>query len=299
MEPIKDNSEFRVLLIDSNQTDIDQILELVSKISIEVDIANCIYDALSRIQDKGFDAVLMDIDLQDEDGVDTIGRIHAFEPELPVIILADTVDERYALYALKMGAQDYLLRDVLNTNMLRRVIRYAIERHRLVSKLRSLSLVDQLTGLNNLRGFMTLSRQQLRNSERSCSLFQLWFFDIDNMKWINDNLGHAAGDSALIQTAKILENSFRKSDILARIGGDEFTALAIESGGQKAIKALSDRIENFIEESNKNQYFGFKLSISYGVAEYRPNVAVSIDELLERADRMMYMQKRTKLKKTA
>ncbi|MFP4459298.1 MAG: GGDEF domain-containing protein [Candidatus Zixiibacteriota bacterium] len=293
------NSDFKILLIDNNAEEIGRIKELITGSTIGLIDVPCLNSALARIRESGFDAALMDIDLQDENGIDAIARIHSLEPALPVIILADTVDERYALHALKMGAQDYLLRDVLNTNMLKRVIRYAIERHRLVSRLRSLSLVDQLTGLNNLRGFMTLSRQQLRNSERSATNFQLWFFDIDDMKWINDTLGHAAGDSALIQTAKILENSFRKSDILARIGGDEFTVLAIDCAGQKAVKAISERIERFIVETNKNQYFGFKLSISYGVAEYRPNVAISIDELLARADRKMYSHKRRKLKKTA
>ena len=91
-------------------------------------------------------------------------------------------------------------------------------------KYRTLSLYDELTQLHNRRGFDVLAEQQLKIANRTRNRTLLLFADVDNMKLINDNFGHQEGDKALIDTANILKKSTRKSDIIARIGGDEFVA---------------------------------------------------------------------------
>ncbi len=250
------------------------------------------------VLEKGRIEVML-IGVGEEDILETIVHIHSLYPYLPVVVIADECDEEYAIETLKAGAQEYLLRERLNPQMLPRVIRYAIERQSLMARLRSLSLADELTGLFNLRGFLTLARQQLKSAERGKRGFQLWFFDIDNMKDINDIYGHSAGDAALIQTAKLLENSFRKSDIIGRIGGDEFTVLALECEGEDSMRSIERRIQKNLLEENKAKYMGYELSISYGVAQYYPSYAASVEELMARADRLMYGQKRGKTRKAS
>lgn len=98
------------------------------------------------------------------------------------------------------------------------------QRKQTEAKLRELSLTDELTGLTNRRGFTILAEQQIKLSQRLQQGFAIFFADMDGMKGINDQLGHAVGDQALQEMAKILKESFRASDIVARLGGDNLPA---------------------------------------------------------------------------
>ena len=121
-------------------------------------------------------------------------------------------------------------------------IRDVTERKRLEEKLQNMSLVDDLTGLYNRRGFFALSQQQLKIAERTKQKALLFFADLDNMKQINDALGHQEGDNALVEVASVLKETFRKSDIIGRLGGDEFAVLAIDATmKQKMCSSIASR----------------------------------------------------------
>jgi diguanylate cyclase (GGDEF)-like protein/PAS domain S-box-containing protein len=157
--------------------------------------------------------------------------------------------------------------------------------------LRALLLVDELTGLYNRRGFETLAAQQLKTGERAKRGMLLLFADFDHLKWINDTLGHPEGDRALIKVADALKETFRASDILARIGGDEFVVLAIDTDSANP-EVLTARLQENLEARNAKGDHHYRLSLSVGVARYDPEHPCSIDELLARADRAMYEQRR-------
>ncbi len=165
------------------------------------------------------------------------------------------------------------------------------ELERLVKEVRELSLTDELTQLYNRRGFLTLAEQQLKIANRTGRGLSLFFFDMDNMKRINDTFGHKAGDRALKASARILKKTFRDSDIAARIGGDEFAVMAIESPGGDADNFYS-RLQKNLEQHNRRSKASFEVSLSTGIAHYDPAKPCSIDELLNRADRLMYMSKK-------
>jgi diguanylate cyclase (GGDEF)-like protein/PAS domain S-box-containing protein len=160
-------------------------------------------------------------------------------------------------------------------------------------QLQKMSVQDELTGLYNRRGFLTLSEQQFRIEERRRKPMILFFADLDNMKMINDNLGHQEGDQALRSTAQILKETFRESDIIARIGGDEFAVLALETAGVNP-EFLISRLQKELEDFNKKGSRPFRLSLSIGLAGYDPEHPISLDSLLAEADRRMYEQKRNK-----
>jgi len=168
------------------------------------------------------------------------------------------------------------------------------ERRRVEEVLRTLLLVDDLTGLYNRRGFLTLSQQQLKTANRMKIRMALLFADFDYLKQINDTLGHPEGDRALIEIANVLKETFRESDIIARLGGDEFVVLAIESNGAPA-EILTARLQENLEARNARGDRRYKLSLSVGTARYDPESPCSIDELLARADRLMYEQKQDTL----
>jgi diguanylate cyclase (GGDEF)-like protein len=164
---------------------------------------------------------------------------------------------------------------------------------RLREELRTMALVDDLTGLNNRRGFLTLGQQQLKLADRNKKGMFLLFSDLDDLKGINDSYGHQEGDLALIETASVHRESFRKSDIIARVGGDEFAVLAIESHKGSG-EILATRLQENLKTHNEQNKHCYKLSISVGLDYYDPTCPRSIDELLDRADRSMYEQKQKK-----
>jgi diguanylate cyclase (GGDEF)-like protein/PAS domain S-box-containing protein len=166
------------------------------------------------------------------------------------------------------------------------------ERRKHVETLHSISLNDELTGLYNRRGFLTLAEQQCRISERTLRHFILVFLDLDGLKQINDTLGHAAGDRAIVEVAGALRSTFRESDIVARLGGDEFAALMLDTH-TSATPALLERLDLAIQERN-SAGLPFLLSLSCGIAGFDPDAPCSVDDLLRDADHAMYERKREK-----
>jgi len=167
------------------------------------------------------------------------------------------------------------------------------DRKRTEEEISFISVTDQLTGLYNRRGFITLAEQQLRFSDRGKRDMLLFFADLDGMKWINDTLGHEEGDRALHDVAVILKETFRASDIIARIGGDEFAILAIDTTGIYP-EVMMTRLQNQIDVHNHEDNRRYKISISMGAAYYDPENPCSLDDLMSRADAVMYEQKRRK-----
>ena len=160
-------------------------------------------------------------------------------------------------------------------------------------KLERLSVMDELTGLYNRRGFLTLARQQISLKERNNNDLLLVFFDIDGLKKINDTLGHSIGDYAIMSLANLLRKAFRSSDIIARIGGDEFVILAIECSIREYIE-IKSRLDHSIEEFNASNDQPFQLSVSAGAAPCNPDTKFAIEQLMEEADAELYKDKKRK-----
>lgn len=165
---------------------------------------------------------------------------------------------------------------------------------RMEYEFRKLSLTDELTGLYNRRGFLTLAIQQLKMAGRFNGGVCLLYMDLDDLKLINDRFGHREGDVALIETSNVLKRTFRESDIIARIGGDEFAVLAI--GTTDSCDDLAERLEKNLKDANKLIERGYALSLSIGTAHCNPQNLISIEELLIQADKAMYEKKRLRHK---
>jgi diguanylate cyclase (GGDEF)-like protein/PAS domain S-box-containing protein len=169
-------------------------------------------------------------------------------------------------------------------------LRDITEKKHVEQKLRDISLTDELTGLHNRRGFMTLALQQIKIADRLAQRMTLLYADLDDLKEINDTYGHLAGDQALMDAASILKTSLRASDILARLGGDEFVGLILESGGETEL-AVKARIQENLNAHNLQRLRPYRLSFSIGTARYDVTDPCSVEELLEGADREMYRNK--------
>ena len=165
------------------------------------------------------------------------------------------------------------------------------ERKKMEEQLKEAAITDELTGLFNRRGFLTLSEKQCSLSERYKRPLSIIYVDVNKMKTINDELGHMSGDQALVDTANILNSSFRNSDIIGRIGGDEFAVLLSEHtelGMDTTLNSVYEHLKLHNEEAKRK----YELSLSLGVAHYDPEHPCSICDLLNKADALMYENKK-------
>lgn len=171
------------------------------------------------------------------------------------------------------------------------VFRDMTEATRLRKELEQMSLEDDLTGLYNRRGFNLLADRMVRQSKRfNMQLFVL-FADLDGLKHINDTLGHPEGDLAISTVASIMKKTFRETDILARMGGDEFAIMGMINELFVPDKLIK-RFNQLVEEWNEKEKRQFKLSVSMGIETIDPSAAAEpIETLLKRADEKMYANK--------
>ncbi len=176
----------------------------------------------------------------------------------------------------------------------RDIVRDISDRKKLEEMLRAISITDELTGLFNRRGFLDISNRQCRFLDRVDGSLFLLFADIDNMKWINDTLGHHMGDQALVEVADLLKSTFRKADVVGRLGGDEFAVLLTEKSDVTSIDSATSRLENALREANEQHDRAFPIALSYGVVRYDSETPCSVDVLLSSADRLMYENKNKK-----
>ena len=289
----------KVLLVESDREYLDELRDRMGDVragsGIDMEWAGELSQALARLTQGGIDAVLLDLDLPDSQGMVTFERTYAFSPDVPIVVLTAEEDEEIAVSTVQGGAQDYLVKSEVGPAVLARAVRHAIERHRLLSALRSLSLIDDLTGLYNRRGFADLGEQYLKLARRTTRGVTMVFLDLDRFKTINDSLGHHVGDRALMKVADILRATFRRSDIIARLGGDEFAVLALEASGESA-ELLLDRLRERFREFNQSSREPYQLSVSIGMARHDGDMRVRLEDLLSEADNAMYEEKRAKRK---
>lgn len=244
------------------------------------------------------DLILMDVRLRGElDGITTAERIRE-HGDVPIIYLTAYSDPQTIERAMKTHPFGYVVKPFQDVD-LRCAMEVALNRHEMERAVRHseaayrrLSTIDELTGLPNRRGFSELAEQQLKVACRYCQPLVLCFADLDGLKTINDQLGHSAGDAAIRAAASVLRDTFRGSDIVARLAGDEFAVLAIasaQSGLECALQRLSQNLSRFNATPAP-----FRLDLSLGMARHEADVSEGLEDLLARADADMYAQKQRK-----
>ncbi len=287
--------KYKVLLVEDNEDHVyifQTYLSLVETVSLETKVVPRLEEALKLTRENNFDIVLLDLMLPDSKGLDTFNKFYQRSPDIPVVVITALNDENYGIQAVQLGAQDYLIKGDINSNILSRSILYALIRHEKDENLRQLALIDELTQLYNRRGFLSVFQQYLKIAQRDDKNLLLMMVDVDGLKVINDTYGHLEGDRAIVDTARVLQETFRSSDLIGRIGGDEFVILAVQAS-DKDMKGIRERLQAKIDQYNQSNP-DFTLSLSVGITAFYPNDDVLFDELLAQADDDLYDQKRQK-----
>ncbi len=250
--------------------------------------------ALEALQSEDPPSIaILDWMMPEMDGVKVCQEIRKQENEHYTYVLLLTAKDRKEdlIEGLEAGADDYVIKP-FNAHELDMRIKAGKRIIELEKKLRILTIKDELTNLYNRRGLIELSKRQMKIAKRQNIAVSLLFADIDNFKKINDTFGHKEGDSILIETARILNETYRETDIITRIGGDEFAVLLM-GASENDIDAIKNRLQENIDESNKRNN-KHKLSLSIGIATSHPELINDIEHLLTRADKLMYEQKNSK-----
>lgn len=285
-----------VLLVEDNPGDarlVKEALSEIAKLRFELVHRETLAQAIEFCASSTPDAILLDLGLPDSQGLDTVRRIRDAAPGAPIAVLTVRDEEQLAIQALHEGAQDYLPKSQISGGLIWRALRYAMERQQIQLELLNLSLVDELTGLNNRRGFLALGEHYVKLANRSGTLFMVAFIDVDSMKEINDRFGHQEGNRALVEAANILKDSCRRSDILARMGGDEF-AMLIADADTACGNVIVDRIHEKVKSQNAVPGRRYTLSLSVGLVAANVTQHAELDRLLDEADQAMYDAKQRK-----
>ncbi len=291
----ENNAKVTILLLEDDDEDAFLFNKLLNKqpssYNYEITRVTKVEDAETLLQETNFTLVVADLFVIDSSGLETFYRLYKVAECIPIVILSGTSNEKLALEAVSKGAQDYVPKNEITSSLLSRVLHYAIERHHIQESLRLLSLTDGLTGLYNRRGFFSLAQQHLNFSSRLKHGAYLFLFDLDQLKDINDHYGHSEGDNALRKTAECLKHAFRASDVIGRIGGDEFSVLALNVSYAQG-KSLKQNVENVFKDYNQTCPHPYKIRISMGMAFYNLVDKKNLEELLEIADKDLYEEKK-------
>ncbi len=282
-----------VLLIEDTTEDIMYLKDsLAGGIADAYDItcAGRLDDAINCLDEGEYDIVLMDLSLPDSEGFNSFISVRMHSPEVPIILLTDLNDEDLAVRALQNGAQDYLIKGQVDRHLLKRSIRFAMERHQVMQKENRLAYYDALTSLPNRQLFRDRLSQALTHAHRYDKMVSLMFIDLDGFKAVNDTLGHDMGDLLLQAVARRLECCLRKSDTIARIGGDEFTCILPHIEKAADVHIVARKIISAL--STPFDLKGQQVCISGSVgASLFPNDTEDAEELIKNADVAMYKAK--------
>ena len=293
----------RILLIEDNFDSIQLIQEELfdenGSEMFKLEFGERLSAGIERIDKGGIDVILLDTSLPDSQGINTVIRVHTHAPDIPIIVLSNFDDEAFAVRAVQEGAQDYLVKESVNRDLLVRSIRDSIKQHQPLKKLEQTRLTlqrsanhDNLTGLPNRKLFCEFLSKSISQSRRYNKTIAIMLLDLDEFKPINDSLGHAVGDLLLQSVAKRITSCVRESDTVARLGGDKFTVVldSIDSVQSAAIvaKRIIETLSNVhILEGNK-----LYITITIGIS-LCPNDSVEMETLIRNADTAMYNAKKS------
>lgn len=301
-----DAAKVSILLVEDESLVAEDMKDFLSRLGHRViGIASQGVQAIYMAQELNPELILMDVGLKgDMDGIQAANAIQE-NVHTPVIFLTGFADQETLRRAVAAEPLAYLVKPIKEVE-LQCAIEVAVHKHRADLELRrreealrrdtqilqSLTLIDELTGLQNRRGFYALAEQELKVARREHHVLALFFMDVNGLKQINDTGGHAMGDRALREAGEVIRRSFRDSDIIARLGGDEFAVVA-HVADENSIASIRERLRAHLDSVNAVPNRTYMLDMSVGAAIVNANQEDGLDSLLERADAAMYQEKRS------
>lgn len=289
----------RVLLVEDRPSVAERLQSALSAFHA-VEIETDAQQAVMHAAEGEFDAVVISLDLQGQDGLRLCSQLRSLERtrNISVLLMGEAEDRDRILRGLEIGAHDFLLRPIDRNELLARV-RTQVRRKRFTERLRDsvqssmeMAVMDQLTGLHNRRFMDNRLSVMFDESALRARSLSLLVLDIDHFKSVNDSWGHDAGDEVLREFADRVRACTRGIDLVARMGGEEIVVVLPDTGHEAAYR-VAERIRERVENTPfaiQNGTRDIKVTVSVGVSNRRAGDASSAD-MMKRADDALYRAK--------
>jgi len=284
----------RVLVIDDDRLQFRLVQAHFKNFQVgtfELDWSETFEDGLARLLTDAYAVCLLDYRLGERDGLQLIREATKAGCRTPIVFLTAESSGNIDMQALEAGALDYLVKGEITPRSLERSLRYALKLGSTLEALRRLATRDELTGLLNRREYDRILVEEEDRSKRFGHPLALAIVDLDHFKSVNDTRGHPAGDAVLREAARRIAGSIRSVDRAARIGGEEFALILVQTDGKAAHEVASRAIRS-VSDSPIDIGSGVRLTVtaSAGSAEL-PADARSFGELIAAADKALYEAK--------
>ena len=280
-------SDIQILLVEDNEADARLLQEIFIDVGkdflYQITHVNELKKALKKLKEKSYDVILLDLTLPDSHGLNTLIQLQLESSQTPVIVLTGDTDESASLKALEMGAHDYLVKMNVDSELLKRSIRYARERHQTQNRINYLSHHDVLTDLPNRSLLNERMNHFLDKANRFEKMMGVITIDINRFKIINDTLGHEVGDQLLQLTAQRLSMCISTDDTIARVGGDEFTIILDCMNDEHDAELIAQKIIKEINKPFQINDTELFITASIGISSY-PNDGTESKSLIKKAD---------------
>ncbi|MFC3121369.1 putative bifunctional diguanylate cyclase/phosphodiesterase [Agaribacter flavus] len=292
----------KVLVVDDDLVDRKIIRRTLTANSFDVDIIEAISvnEGLGKLRQESFDVILLDYRMPGSDGIEMVHQLRS-RPDLgsvAIVMMSSAESEELAVECIEAGAQDFILKSDIGKLNLQRSITHAQKRFELEHKLhqnylnvKHLSEKDPLTGLSNRYHFNQLMSILIDENSRTRSDVALILMDLDNFKFINDTMGHDAGDRLLIEFSKRIKTQLRRHESFARLGGDEFAIILNGIRSPEQVCMVAKRIQDVLKPPIVIAENELECNASIGAAMY-PMQASCKEDLVKFADVAMYTAKR-------
>ncbi len=244
----------RLLLVERDAWDAGLIQEAIDELEehpqekilprpIDLFHAENLTEATASVEHEQYDLILLD---PTDSGLQSFLHLREAAPRTPILMLVPRAEETLALSAVREGAAGYLLKEDVDCLPLARGIRAALERHQALTAREEQPNADELTGLTSKQGFLYLGDMALRLATRWNKPARLSVVNLTGYRILQDVYGSQARDLALIETADMLRDLFPDSDLLARTGPTQFSALSI--GPTESLRPLPIRINTWLDK---------------------------------------------------
>ncbi len=285
------STRVKILLVDDVPANLHTLSQaLMSQYELSVTTSGA--EALALAEKNRPDLILLDVMMPGMNGLETLRRLRQTDWGREIAVILVTADDRTEtqVFGLDQGADDFVAKPVVVPVVQARV-RNLLERQRLRRELVRLATTDELTGALNRRRFFELGeaeRSRVKRYQQPCGLLML---DIDYFKTVNDQYGHATGDNVLKAFVETIQGLLRQSDVLGRLGGEEFGVLLPQTEPQGTLE-LAERLRGVVETMRVTTEDASTLSVTTSLGATQLNTTDrSFDEALQRADSALYAAK--------
>lgn len=286
--------ETTVLVVDDSAVFRNELVQMLKGLHLNVIEAKNGQEGYEKVRDKGnnISLVITDYVMPVMDGLELLIKLREYKnkSELGIIVMSSIKDDKEEVFTrfLKFGAND-ILRKPFSPNAVLTRLNANIELLEMFKQIQELANKDSLTGLYNRRFFYDSGKAIFKKAKRKQTPIAVAMLDIDNFKSINDEYGHDIGDLALAQVPTILEKNLRTSDMMARIGGEEFSVLVEDITPEQTLR-LFEKIRSSFEKNviylgDETLTYTVSIGIQYGIMN-------SFEEMIKHADTAMYEMKR-------